>query len=140
MFDKKYETRLQEWSNFRASLETSQSPFDDVIKFYNQSPLVPLNTDPWDSNTWPSPWELLFENEYCEFSRVLGWCYSLQLTDRFNGSNFEIHTFAHQEKSYIYCLKVDNKLLGFNENEVMEYKDLPIDSHSQEILTVPNIQ
>ena len=84
MFDKTYEDRLLAWSKFRQGLETSTDPIQDVIDNYNTAPTVSIHTDPWNQDSWPSPWQLILENQYCEFSRVLGMCYSLQLTERFN--------------------------------------------------------
>ena len=116
MFGKKYEQRLAAWSEFRNKLEASEQPFHDVEMFYNQAPTVSIHTDPWDNKTWPSPWELVQENQYCDFCRVLGMCYSLQLTERFKGSSFEIHIGIDREKSHtVYLLLVDDIVIMWND-------------------------
>ena len=126
MFDKNYETQLREWSNFRALLEDSQQPFIEVIKFYESSPYTRIQADPWDKTTWPTAWELLNENLYCDFCRVLGWYYSLQLTERFSASRFEIHIITAEDKSYRYLLFVDDCVLGFSEDDkVIKQQQLP---------------
>lgn len=126
MFEKNYEERLEIWSNFRQDLESSSTPFTDVISFFSKAPKVGLHLDPWDKNSWPNPWEMILENKYCEFISVLGWLYSLQLTERFSQSNFEIHIFTVQEKGYQYCLFVDDYVLGFSdEKEVIKKINLP---------------
>jgi hypothetical protein len=140
MFDKKYEQRLELWSTFRQSLEASQDPLIDTIDFFRYAPTVSINTDPWDSSTWPNPWELVYENQYCEFSRVLGWCYSLQLTDRFKGSRFEIHIITDNCLSYKYLLFVDNSVLGYEENKVIHKSDLPKNLKSQQTYMMPALQ
>jgi len=81
MFAKKYEERLISWNQFRQNLELSDDPFGDVIEFYKQAPSVSMHTDPFHSEAWPDPWQLLLENRYCDFTRVLGYGYSLQLTE-----------------------------------------------------------
>ena len=91
MTNKPYEVRLSEWSSFRESLEISKDPFQDVINYYNQFPIVSIHTDPYDMKSWPDPWDLIHENEYCEYCILLGMCYTLQLTDRFSKEDFEIH-------------------------------------------------
>ena len=82
---KKYEDRLASWSDFRKVLETSKDPVQEAISYYDNAPRVSINTDPWDQKTWPTPWELVAENQYCNFCILLVMCYSLQLTKRFTG-------------------------------------------------------
>lgn len=136
MFNKTYEERLILWRKFRASLETSETPIEDVIMFYKQAPQCKLHTNPWDQSTWPNPWEVLKENEYCDFTRVLAICYSLQLTDCFKGSNFEIHISTDNSLGYVYLLSVDNKIIGWDDG-VVDKKDLPKDLESQLIYPMP---
>jgi len=64
---KKYEDRLASWSAFREVLETSKDPIQEAIDYYDSAPRVSINTDPWDQKTWPTPWELVSENQYCNF-------------------------------------------------------------------------
>ena len=90
MFDKNYEERLSNWQVFRSNLNTSSDALLDVIRFYQQAPIVSIHTDPYNEETWPSPWELLYENQYCSFCKILGMCYSLQLTESFKDKEFEI--------------------------------------------------
>ena len=110
MFEKNNDQRLQEWSEFRNTLEASSNPIQDTIDFYSQAPTVSIHTDPWDETTWPTPWELVQENQYCDFCIVLGCCYSLQLTERFSGTDFEIHIIIDSKNSAThYLLHVTTK-------------------------------
>ena len=125
MFCKKYEDRLLAWSEFRQNLETSKDPIQDVIDLYSTAPTVSIHTDPWDNSMWPTPWELVKENQYCEFCIVLGMCYSLQLTDRFSGSDFEIHIVIDKENSmFNYLLYIDKSLISYPIGE-RNYAKLP---------------
>ena len=115
MNDLNYEQRLSEWSTFRDTLETSNDPLQDVIDYYRKIPTVSINTDPYTPSTWPSPWELVNDNMYCDFCRVLGMCYSLQLTDRFSREKFEIHIGIDNKRSeHYYLLVVGDRVLGSN--------------------------
>lgn len=127
MFDKKYEERLVTWAKFRDELEDSDDPFRRVQELYNSCPLVSIYTDPWDQSTWPDPWQLLDENQYCEFCIVLAQCYSLQLTERFSSSKFEIHIYVDQDKSDMqYLLIIDDEhVLGYDRYKVVSKKSLP---------------
>lgn len=138
MFHKKYEDRLQLWSDFRESLETSDAPLQDVIDFYNQAPTVSIATDPYNRDTWPDPWQLIEENQYCEFCRVLGMCYSLQLTDRFSESVFEIHIGIHKEVAKThYLLYVNDTVIGYEYDRIVDKNDLP-QMHIQNKYTMSN--
>lgn len=140
MFDKSYEDRLAIWRDFRQSLEVSKTPLEDTVSFYKKAPYVSIITDPWDQSTWLDPWELLHENQYCEFASVLGMCYSLQLTDRFKGSSFEIHIgIDHLASSTYYLLFVDDKVIGY-EDEVYNRSDIPSTVISQRIYHMPGLQ
>lgn len=132
---------MSSWREFRDSLESSEDPFREIINLYKQAPFVRVHTDPWDQKTWPDPWELLFENKYCEFCTVLGICYSLQLTERFKDSSFEIHISKNSELSEIYYLLfVDNVVIDYGNDAVVPKKDLPEALFSQRIYAMPRLQ
>jgi hypothetical protein len=141
MFDLKYEDRLQAWSRLRQELETSLDPFQHVSDFYNRAPRVSIATDPWDKTCWPNPWELVFENQYDDFLTVLGQCYSLQLTDRFKDSSFEIHIgIDNKESRTCYLLIIDNStVIGWNDSYV-NIDALPKSLVSQTIHSMTPIQ
>lgn len=141
MFSKRYEDRLSAWRDFRLSLEKSSDPLQDVIDLYAKAPMVSIATDPWDQKTWPQPWQLLQENEYCDFTTVLGMCFSLQLTDRFFGSKFEIHISTDYEKSEsYYLLFVDNIIIGYKHDTYITLDKLPNSVISQRIYPMPELQ
>jgi len=107
---------------------------------YDRSPWVTLNADPWTTETWPSPWELIDENQYCEFSRLLGICYTLQLTDKFSQSTFEIHIAIDNERSSTYyLLYVDDLVIGYDEDTYIHKSKLPSTLHSQQPYPMPKL-
>lgn len=132
MFDKTYEQRLTIWKKFRDSLETSESPIQDTIEFWSKAPLGRLCADPYDKNTWPDPWELILENQYCDFLQILGICYTLKLTDRFSTKAFEIHIALNKKENNLrYLLFVDNQAIGNYNDECIETRKKPRNFHSQ---------
>ena len=118
MFDlRSFEGRLKNWANFRESLETSEDPFQDVVNYYNTAPLVSINTDPWNKSIWPTAWELVNENQYCSFCKILGICYTLQLTESFKGKSFEIIIGRDIDcNTRMYLLSIDNNIIGIDDN------------------------
>lgn len=141
MFDKKYDDRLRAWNQFRQNLETSSSPLADVVNVYSKAPMVSIQVDPWDVSTWLNPWELLYENKYCEFSKILGICYTLQLTERFMNEDFEIHIYTNNEESSVhYLLFFQEKVIGYDWPNVIKRNDLPSNFQSQQQYLMPPLQ
>ena len=105
------------------------------------APQVSIATDPWDKSMWPTPWELIFENQYDEFCSVLGKCYSLQLTDRFSGSVFEIHIGIDREQSRTcYLLIIDKSIVIGWSDSYEDIKIIPNSFNTQKIFTMPKLQ
>ena len=141
MDDLNYEQRLSEWSAFREGLEDSKDPLQDVIDYYNKIPRSKLGIDPWDQSTWPTPWELLAQNSICDLTNSLGVCYTLQLTNRFSRSEFEIHIstdYSNEELCYPVC--INNNVLCYKYNEVVQKTELPTHFVSQRIYKMPTLQ
>ena len=116
MFDKTYEDRLVSWSAFRASLENSKDPIQDVIDRYR--PNLKMTLFP-----------------------VLGMCHSLQLTDCFNRSSFEIHiTTDYKESASYYILIVDKYVIGYYNNSYTAIDNLPDSLVAQKIYIMPHRQ
>ena len=126
MFNKRYEDRLLEWQSFRnQTLSNSSDVLADVIEFYQKAPTVNIHTDPYNQDTWPTPWELLLENKYCKFCKILGMCYTLQLTESFKGENYKIHIAKDWENhETFYLLSIDDDIIMFNDNYI-HVSDLP---------------
>ena len=138
MFGNTYEQRLREWQSFREVLETSEDPIQLVIDQYSKVSQVSRYTDPWSPEAWPMAWELISENTYCDFCVVLGMYYSLQLTDRFSGSNFEIHIGIDREQSAsYYLLIVDKMVIGYDNERHVALEDLPSTYVSELVYHMP---
>ena len=138
MFDKRYEERLVLWRKFRDELNSSLDPIQDAINFYNQAPKCLIAADPYTPSDWPNPWEILEENNYCSFVKILAICYTLQLTDRLSQAAYEIHITRDNEKSErYYLLYVDDLVVGFTGDTYVQRKDLPNTLRSELVHTMP---
>lgn len=140
MFNKPYEQRLAEWRNFREQLEHCDDPVAATLQFYDSAPLVSIQTDPYTPSTWPSPWELLEENVYCEYCKLLAMCYTLQLTERFSKSKFEIHIGIDRlESSTHYLLYIDDIVIGYHENKHIHRNEVSDSVEIQYVHDMPNL-
>ena len=118
--------RLVDWYTFRQHLETSKTPLDDVVEYFHSHPRVKVYTDPYDQSRWPTPWELIDENEYCPFNIILGMCYTLQLTKRFSESNATITiSIDKTNKTVYYLLFIDDKVYGYEQDTWIPATQLP---------------
>ena len=132
--DRLQQTRLKSWYALRQTLETSATPLEDVSRYFLRLPRVKIYTDPYDSSTWPTPWELIDENEYCEFNIILGICYTLQLTERFKSIQPTINlAFDNNNKIVYYLLFIEDKVYGYVEDKWAEISDLPKSLKMQKI-------
>jgi len=132
MFDKKYTDRLSVWIEFRNSLETSSTPIQDTLNLFNAAPIELYAADPYDASTWPDPWELIYENSFCPFVKILAICYTLQLTTRFSNSNFEIHITKDRALSTTeYLLYVNDLILGTSQGQCVIKDKLSETAHSE---------
>ena len=74
--------RLRCWHDFRKSI--SQKNFEEALKdtehLWSYAPYVAhyLTTD--NLKVWPGPWELIYENYYCNLAKALGIVYTLHLS------------------------------------------------------------
>ena len=119
MFNLSYEERLSKWHEFREQLESSSTPLKDVVQFYSLAPTVSIHTDPYNEESWPDPWELLYENQYCSFCKILGMSYTLQLTESFNGKTFGIIIGRDiKNNTKLYLLSVNKDIIGLDDNYV----------------------
>jgi DNA polymerase elongation subunit (family B) len=118
--------RFDEWSKFRKHLETSETPYEDVVKYFQKLPKVKVYTDPYDRSTWPTAWELIEENQYCPFNIILGICFTLQLTDRFSNIDPTISiSIDNVNKTVYYLLYFDDKVYGYSEDGWISALDVP---------------
>ncbi len=139
MFHKNYEERLQLWKQFRDGLEKVEDPIQAAIDFYNQAPSCLIAADPFTPSSWPTAWELLEENNYCAFVKILAICYTLQLTDVLSKASYEIHITRDRKKSATYyLLYVDDTVIGFDADTYVHRTEMPNTLCSELVHALPN--
>lgn len=124
--EKKSNQRLVDWYAFRQQLEKSLTPLEDVVNYFHPLPRVKVYTDPYDQSTWPTAWQLIDENEYCQFNIILAICYTLQLTTHFENSSPLIKISIDKiNKTVYYLLFIDNKVYGYDDTNWISSDSLP---------------
>lgn len=120
--------RIACWKEFRNSIEISSDPLQDCVTFWTHAPFVNQYLNPYNSELWPDPWQLIINQKYDNLAIVLGMLYTLKLTDRFTNSLFEILMSNHQDKKEFY-LVIDNlHILNYNYAEIVNVADIDLTS------------
>lgn len=110
VFDEHGTSRLAAWRQFRDSLETSETPLEDVAKLWTHAPFVSPYLDPKIPTEWPDPWHLMLDLRLDDLALVLGMLYTIKLTRRFIDTDCEIHMSMSSEKDDpLYVLIVAGK-------------------------------
>ena len=116
MFNQSVDQRLTHWLNLREKLEQSNSPFVEVWEYWQPAPFIPYNNkiDPYYQASWPTPWEIIVDNKYDDFTKslMIGW--SLKLTERFKNSKIEIRTLVDNSKNSIYNVVIVDDRIAIN--------------------------
>lgn len=119
MFKKSTDDRLSFWAEHRSNLNTSETPFSDVWEFWKDAPYIQYNhkIDPYHQRNWPSPWEIIVDNQYDDFTKALMIGWSIKLTDRYKNSRIEIRTLVDKVKNAVY------NIVYVDEEIVINYSD-----------------
>ena len=129
MFKLNVDDRLSSWAALRAQLETSEEPFQLVIDFWRNAPFVPYNRhiDPFNRTSWPSPWEIIVENQYDDFTKALMMAYSLKFTQKYKDTKIEVRSLIDKSKSTYYNIVcVDSSwAINYNDNSAVLLENIP---------------
>jgi hypothetical protein len=98
--------RIARWRDFRRSLD--DLPLADAVQavaeFWHTCPFQPYYLDPADPDSWPTAWELISENYYCDLAKALGIVYTIGLTLHGEWLDAEIHVYNDPTTGYTYNL------------------------------------
>lgn len=121
--------RIARWRDFRKSLDDLSLPdaIQSVAEFWQNCPHHPYYLDPRDPGTWPTAWDLIAENYYCDLAKSLGMLYTIYFTKHGNGLDCEIHVYNDPETGYVYNLSVLGKgkyVINFLDNKIVNIESI----------------
>jgi len=123
--------RISLWREFRDNLIHSNNPLEDIVELWSTAPRVEKLLDPWDSQRWPTPWELLKENRFCPVAIPLMMGYTAKLSTKFSQCDVLIKIFIdHKEQRYYNLVLVDNYVLNYGSG-ITTVDCLPESMHCQ---------
>ena len=116
--------RIARWRDFRKSLD--DLPLADAVQavaeFWHSCPYQPYYLDPADPESWPTAWDLIAENYYCDLAKALGIVYTIQFTQHGNTLDVEIHIYNDIKTGYVYHLPVlesGKYVVNFIDNKIV---------------------
>jgi hypothetical protein len=119
--------RLRYWQKFRHDLDCKslEEALNDTQHLWSFAPFVNnyLTTDHIEN--WPTPWELLYENYYCDLAKALGIVYTLWLTK--HKPNLEINVYIDESTKEHYNLvfvEQGKYILNYIHDEVVNKKHI----------------
>lgn len=126
VFDCYDQDRLAAWKQFRDTLETSKTPFEDVAELWSHAPFVSPYLNYQNPNSWPDPWHLILDSRLDELAIALGMLYTIKLTERFANAHCDVYRVKEPlAKEYSYALVVDNQyVLNYEYNRVVGVNSL----------------
>jgi hypothetical protein len=128
MFNQTIDDRLSLWAQHRAQLTNSVSPFEDVWEFWKHAPYIPYNNkiDPFHKASWPSPWEIIVDNKYDDFTKAVMIAWTLKLTDKFNKSVIEVRSYVDNKGSKQYnVVCVEGWAINYIDNGPVTIETIP---------------
>jgi hypothetical protein len=127
MFTLSTEDRLSSWADHRASLEDSSDPLIAAFDFWSHAPFIPYNRniDPYNQNSWPTPWEIIAENKYDDFTRSLMLAYTIKYTQRFKNSVIQVHTLVDNSRSICYNVVCIDDKWAIDDTGVISKESIP---------------
>ncbi len=129
MFNLSPNDRLSAWAEHRHQLDKSANPLNDVVEFWKECPYIPYNrkVDPFNQRSWPTPWDIIVDNKYDDFTKALMISWTLKLTDKFKDSRIEIKTYTDRDRPRQYNLVFvdDDVIINYYDNDIILAKDLP---------------
>lgn len=120
--------RLSVWREFRENivLYSEEQVMDYIIDWWSVLSFVDIRTiDIYDSELWPTPWELVYYGEYCQSAISLGMAYTLVLMDSIWINRLKVALIDdHGERVSLVVLIDDKYFLNYSHREVIKIKNL----------------
>ena len=130
MWKLKPDDRLDRWKQFRKRLGTLpvETALTECMNFWQSAPFIPFYLDHNDRTNWPDPWQLVYENYYCDLAKALGIVYTLQLSS--HGSELDLAIKVYQDPASrgqynLVWIDKGKYVLNFISDEIVNRTQIP---------------
>lgn len=144
MFSQTVDERLSAWVSHRETLDNTGDPLNELCEFWKKAPFLPYNRkiDPFNKTAWPTPWEIIVENRYDDFTKALMMAWTLRYTKKYQDSKIEIKTLAdNQKKCYYNVVCVDDQwVLNFDDLGPVGIEKIPDSFYLENLIELGSIR
>jgi hypothetical protein len=116
--------RIAHWRAFRLSIGGMplEQAVQETAEFWQNCPHTSYYLDPNDPLSWPTAWELIAENYYCDLAKALGMMYTMAYSNHGHDLPMEIHVYNDPDSGYEYNLSVFDQgkyVINFMDGEIV---------------------
>jgi hypothetical protein len=133
--DTNLDERITLWREFRNTLEDCIDPTTKCLEFWQHAPRTDKYLNRFNSQEWPTPWEILKENRYCPVAipLMIGW--TMKLTTRFTKAPVLIKiSIDIKSQRYYNLVEVENTIIDYENNSIVISSELPDTVVCQEVV------
>ena len=120
--------RIRHWRELRFSLtedQTDEKQLLTVATYWQQFPISMFYLDVDRPKYWPSPWQVLFDGDYCRstLAYLMEQTLFMSSDDRWNAERLHLMLIDDCLKSELFMILVaDNKyVVNYSQNEIINF-------------------
>jgi hypothetical protein len=125
MWANTYQERLQQWAELRTNLHSQK--LEDLLMAVNDwwqfSPSVNRHLLWADWESWPTPWQMLADNRYCDLAKALGIVYTIIMLERSDIDKVEL---VHCDLGNLVLVNDGKYILNYAPGELLNIHSSPI--------------
>lgn len=134
--------RIRLWKNFRKSIDNQDinNQLNEIAKFFTHIPIGHRTLDFYTPGSWPTPWELLYDNRWCVCSTSLLIFYTVDLLSAFADTSAVLILVEDATDRYLLPL-IDNQfVLNYHLGKVSKVQDINGDFKIIDVYTKDRIK
>jgi hypothetical protein len=128
MWKLKPDDRLDHWKQFRRRISqlSIQQAIDECRDFWSRAPFTPYYLEYDQPETWPTPWQLIYENCYCDLAKALGIVYTIHLSDHTVDLGLRVYQDPTNKMMYnLVWIEQGKYVLNFDSEDVVNRNTVP---------------
>lgn len=134
--------RLRFWYDFRQKLNSTTlvDAVQATTNLWSYAPFVRRYLHDSDVSSWPTPWELIYDNHYCDIAKCLGMLYTLHLCN--HKPHIEIRIYKDNLTNEQYNLVWIDKgkyVLNYVFNEVVNKEQIEKTMQLIKLITIDDL-
>ena len=135
--------RLRWWHNFRLELDKLSLPeaIEQCCHLWSYSPFQKYYLLIDEYSQWPGPWELIYDNVYCDLAKCLGIVYTLYITT--HKPHLDIRQYNDSEANILYNLVFVERgkyVLNLEYDTILNKKHIETSFKLQKRITITDLK